>query len=99
MDITSWVDAVGESIKSDQVTIAILVGISIAGYKWVSKIDAANRDDHAKLGQKVDELKDAVNKGFQDHVEKWHRHGRAASTNLRAMSTKKVAKKASKKRS
>lgn len=93
MDITSWVDAVGESIKSDQVTIAILIGLAVAGYKWVSKIDAANREDHARLAEKVDDVKDAVAKGFQDHLDKWHRNDRAASAAPKPKLVKKAAKK------
>lgn len=72
MDITSWIDALGESLKTNQVTLAVLIGLAIAGYKWVSKLDEANRDDHAKLGAKVDDLKDTVAQGFQDHLDKWH---------------------------
>jgi anthranilate/para-aminobenzoate synthase component II len=93
MDMSSWWDAVIESLKNNQAVIFILLGVVYLGYKWVSKIDAANRDDHARLADKVDELKDAVNKGFQEHVEKWHRHDRAASTPARPKLVKKAAKK------
>jgi hypothetical protein len=100
VDITSWIDAVGESIKSDQVTIAILIGLAIAGYKWVSKIDGNNRADHAKLSEKVDDLRDIVSKGFEDHLSKWHNPPtgavkRAPKTTMKT--TQKAAKKAAKK--
>lgn len=97
MDITSWVDAVGESIKTNQVTIAVLIGLAIAGYRWVSKIDANNREDHAKLGRKVDDLKDAVSQSMQDHLAQWHNPPTEAVKRA-PKTTMRVAKKAAKKK-
>ena len=88
MDITSWFDALGESLKTNQVTLVVLIGIAIAGYKWVSKLDEANRQDHAQLGKKVDDVKDTVAKGFQDHLAQWHNPPTVA-----VKRTKRAAKK------
>lgn len=96
MDITSWIDAVGDSIKTNQVTIAILIGLAIAGYKWVSKIDQVNRDDHAELAKKVDDVKDAVAQGFQEHLAQWHNPPTEAVK--RAPRATKSVKKAAKKK-
>lgn len=97
MDISSWFDALGESLKTNQVTLVVLAGLAYFGYKWVSKIDEANRADHAELGKKVDDVKDAVAKGFQDHLDKWHNPPTEAVK--RAPSTKiKVMKRAAKKK-
>lgn len=70
--ISSWIDTVAESLKTNQATLAVLIGLAIFGVKWVNKLDRANRADHAALGKKVDEVKDAVAKGFQDHLSQWH---------------------------
>ena len=88
MDITSWFDALGESLKTNQVTLVVLAGLAFAGFKWVSKLDEANRQDHAELGKKVDGVKDALNKGFQDHLSQWHNPPTTA-----VKRAKKVAKK------
>jgi endonuclease V-like protein UPF0215 family len=91
MDISSWFDALGESLKTNQVTLVVLAGLAYAGYRWVSKIDQINREDHAALGEKVDEVKDAVAKGFQDHLAHWHNPPTEAVK--RAPRAKKAAKK------
>jgi hypothetical protein len=89
---TSWIDGVAESIKNDQVTLAVLLGITYFGYKWVSKIDEANREDHARLGEKVDDLKDDISNAFQNHLDFWH------NGQFEKPQRKKSAKKAAKKK-
>lgn len=95
MDISGWWEALIESLKNDQATIFILLGVAYLGYKWVNKIDSTNREDHAKLAQKVDDVKDTVAKSLQDHLDKWHRYDRAAGTAPRPKQVKKAAKKKS----
>lgn len=93
MDISTWIDALGESLKTNQVTLVVLAGLAVAGYKWVNKLDQANREDHARLGEKVDDLKDTVAKGFQDHLDKWHNTPLQQNHHAPRRTSRKVAKK------
>lgn len=90
MDVSSWIATFGDSLKTNQTTLVVLIAISYAGYRWVSKIDAANREDHARLGEKVDSLKDTVAESFQEHLDKWHNPSKVVSI---ARTTKKRAAK------
>jgi hypothetical protein len=90
--ISSWIDALGESLKTNQATLVVLIGLAIVGWKWVSRIDETNRDDHARLAEKVDEVKDAVNNGFRDHLAHWHNPPTSAVKRA-PRAVKKAAKK------